>query len=223
MKKENNRMKKFVLLLLVLTIIALILVSSTYAKYTTTASASSVATIAKWDIVINEGTPDETKLETATFDLFETIVDTVDDAMDTEVANDGTTNTRIAPGTKGEFSMTVTNNSEVDAQFGINFTQTVTGGVTLPIVFSMTVDGGTATAGLTNIAPTEIAMGATKTIVVSWEWPYETGTNTVAGGNADQDITTEATGDAADTIIGIAARTATTITIDADITATQLD
>ena len=106
-RKNNNSLKTFVLLLLIV-MLALILIASTYAKYTTKLTWSSDTTIAKWAWTINNNdvSKDDTEF---TFDLFKTIKDT-DGGTEADV-----TTQKIAPGTKGSFSIEVTNASDVNA------------------------------------------------------------------------------------------------------------
>ena len=83
---KDNRLVKFTAFVLLITIIAICLVSGTFAKYTSEATASATATVAKWSIEVNDTeiavTGDHDTIE---FDLFETINDTVDGNAETDV------------------------------------------------------------------------------------------------------------------------------------------
>ena len=77
MKKENKLVKVIALVLFV-SVIALILVAGTYAKYTSTATGSDTAVVAKWDIKAGpEGNEVSITGDNATvaFNLFDTILD----------------------------------------------------------------------------------------------------------------------------------------------------
>ena len=141
-------------------------VSGTYAKYTSTFTGkTSTATIAKWAIEMKE-TADGTYAAAADdfkFNLFETITET-DGSIDTDVKNDGTKNTVIAPGTKGTFTIYLKNASDVNAAYDVEFTPNING---LPINF--TVNGVT---GLNNISAKPINMNGEETVKVDWEWPF---------------------------------------------------
>ena len=200
---EKNKTMKMVSITLLLVMIALVLVSGTYAKYTSSASGSDSAQVAKW--AFNVGGTDITT-KTFTFSLFSTIKDS--DGTSTE--DDVATGKIIAPGTSGSFDIELENKSEVSAKYGINFT--ITNEENIPVKFS--TDGKTWTESLANITAdntaTKLAQNETKTITVKWKWDYE-------DTNAD---TKEAT-DIADTNLGKAGTA--TISVSAEVTATQID
>jgi len=204
--RNDNKLVKFTSFVLLVTIVAVSLVSGTFAKYTSTATASATATVAKWSLKVNDTeiavTGDH---ETIEFDLFETILDT--NTGDDDEATTGEADvkeTLIAPGTQGSFALKVDNLSEVNAVYSIAFAQTGMDGV--PLQYS--VDGAdwkNAIADI-NVTDAELAMeNGTETITVYWQWPFE--------GN--------------DTATGIAAQTGTVankeVKVTATITATQVD
>ena len=112
-KGEIMKKNKIFVLGLIVTFVAFIslsLVSSTWAKYTSSVSSTSTATVAKWSF-------DSVDLSAKTieFNLFNTILDTDDqtegeNGKETDVAPG-----RIAPGTKGSASFTFKNTGEVNA------------------------------------------------------------------------------------------------------------
>lgn len=173
-------------------------VSGTYAKYTSsTDSKSDTARVAKWDIDFN--TLDTTN-HTFTFNLFNTIVDT-DGNGETDVLSKAADKV-IAPGTKGEFIISLLNNSEVTANYSIDFTVTNDDGI--PVEFS--VDNGTTwTTTLADIGDTELSKDSSEptAVKVQWRWAFER--------NDDADDTTLG-------LDGIA-----TIEVAAKVTATQVD
>ena len=83
---EKNKTMKMILITLLIAMIALVLVSGTYAKYTSSASGSDTARVAKWSFIV--GGADTVTENTFTFDLFKTIKDTDgEDEVDVISAN----------------------------------------------------------------------------------------------------------------------------------------
>ena len=95
---KDNKIMKFVGFVLLITVIALIVVAGTYAKYTSSATGSSSAVVAKWDIKAGKS-GEEVSItgsnSTVAFNLFDTIKNE-DGTEETDVV-DG----KIAPGTSG--------------------------------------------------------------------------------------------------------------------------
>jgi len=208
MKKDKT--VKIVILLLALTMVVLMLVSGTYAKYTSTASGTDSISVAKWSILLGQTEIATASAQTVTIDLFNTIYDTNGGAAETDVASN-----LIAPGTKGSFSLDITNNSEVNAEYTL--TSSVTNTSNIPVEFS--VDGGSTwtTTINTSSSATALNMGATQTINVQWRWAFE--------GSGSSNYTASQT-DATDTTLGIAGQTsgsAPQLSVTVNITATQVD
>ena len=80
---KENKLAKFMALVLLITLLAVILVSGTYAKYTTSASGTDTATVAKWSIKFGSEDIAKSQTKTLSIDLFSTITNT-----------DGTTESR---------------------------------------------------------------------------------------------------------------------------------
>ena len=178
-------------------------VSGTYAKYTSTFTGStSTARVAKWAFTVNSA--NITKTNTFTFDLFKTVKDS-DGAAETDVKV-GEDENIIAPGTSGSFKIALANASEVNAKYSIAYT--VTNDANIPVEFS--VNGTDWTKDLTTLNVTDAAINMTSgeaEVNVQWRWTYEA---------TDRD--------AADTKLGVNAVEADqTITVKADVTATQVD
>ena len=199
---------KIAVVLLALVLVTSCIVGATFAKYTSVGQGSDSVTVAKW--TFNVGSTDITAVDEAafTFNLFDTIVDTVDGNTDAEVA-EGV----IAPGTKGSFDLVLTNASQVDAQYALDYTVTNTAG--LPIEFC--VDGTTWTSDLADVAASAATQldyqggtTNTKTITVQWRWAFETGANDDA----------KAANNILDTADGVATPT---LTVAVQVTATQVD
>ena len=110
-----------ILITLLFVMIALVLVASTYAKYTSNASGSASARVAKWSF--NIGTDNDIVAQNAfEFNLFDTINDT-DGKTETDVISSNNDKV-IAPGTQGNFNLVLENKSEVSAKYGIVYTVT---------------------------------------------------------------------------------------------------
>ena len=190
--------------------LALILIASTYAKYTTKLTGSSDTTIAKWAWTINNNdvSKDDTEF---TFDLFKTIKDT-DGGTEADV-----TTQKIAPGTKGSFSIEVTNASDVNAEYSLTLTETKATAVSSANIEYSIVGTDEATdwtndIGTFNLTDTSLNMNASKTVTLYWRWAYST---------------TESQ-DTADTAVGFAVAGATSesdksITVKAILNFTQID
>ena len=190
MEKTKKRIK-LIALLLVLVAATCCFTGYTLAKYTSTATINmGSATVAKWSFTVGDTEIAKSEAQTITVNLFETINDTGNTAAETDVATG-----KIAPGTSGKFDLVVKNTSEVTANYKINFTAT---GAEAPITFTYKIGTTTLEQGTDRA----LAIGATETITVTWEWPFD--------------------GD--DTALGIAAQNGTTaVTVTATLVATQKD
>lgn len=176
-------------------------VSGTYAKYTSSATASDSARVAKWDIDFNTLDTDD---HTFTFNLFETVLDSDGVSTETHIGASDI----IAPGTSGEFTMSLQNKSEVYANYSIDYTVTNTNNI--PVLFS--VNGGdTWTSDLADVADTPLDNQNATEITVQWKWAFEDTSSDDA----------KAARDASDTTLG-AAGTAE-LKVEAKVTATQID
>lgn len=165
--RSDNAIVKFTMLVLILTMLSLCLVSNTYAKYTSTFAESDTAIVAKWDVSAGDAS--------TTIDLFNSskIYDTngVTDYTqvgtdDTDVTN-GTADGIIAPGTWGSFFYSVSNNSDVNATYTVDYTVTA---ANVPLEWS--VDGSTWSTNLSNVSTTALNMGATANVTVYWRWAF---------------------------------------------------
>ena len=204
----GNKMLKLTSFVLLVTMIALTLVSGTYAKYTSSASGTDSAVVAKWNIKAG-AKGSETSITgsnaTVAFNLFDTINDTGNTADETDVADE-----KIAPGTAGSFEMSIKNDSEVTARYGISYTLSASD---VPIEFSVD-DGNTWTTSLSNVAAsdsTKIAMNSSKTVTVMWRWAFT--------GDASTNYTSSQT-DETDTALGLSTPT---VTVNATLTVEQVD
>lgn len=194
---KKNTTQKMILITLLFVMIALVLVASTYAKYTSNASGSASARVAKWSF--NIGTDNDIVAQNAfKFNLFDTINDT-DGNAETDVISSNNDKV-IAPGTQGNFNLVLENKSEISAKYGIVYT--VTNEKNIPIKFS--TDGQIWSTDLAEVVAdnetTKIAAkNGTKTINIQWKWEFD-GDDTQLGKDGTA-----------------------TVTVKADVTATQID
>ena len=182
--------RSLIVVLAVLCLATSCFVGSTFAKYTASANGTDTVAVAKWEF--KQGSTAFT--DSISFDLFQasTIVDTVDGNVDAEVLTD-----RVAPGTKGTFTTTIQNTSEVDAQYKLTFTPT-NSPANIVYTFTIVNDKGTTetdddvtvvTNGTLPADFTRIDMNETITVTANWEWAfssttdenYDTNDNSAAG------------------------------------------
>lgn len=197
-QRRSSMMVRLVAVLAVTMMFTMCFVGGTFAKYTSSATGTDSATVARWDIKVG-GTNIATN-DTFTFDLFKTIKDS--NGTDDEADMSPVDGTIIAPGTRGSFDIVIKNDSEVNATYAIDYT--VTNNDHIPVKFS--VDGTNWFDDINDldVSGVAISMGATATVRVQWMWEFErTG------------------GDATDTSLGSAATA--TLTVVANVTATQVD
>jgi len=185
-------------------------VCGTVAKYTSTASGQDVVSVAKWQFEVNSTNIAQATSQTFSFDLFNTI-----NEADTVSTEDGVHTALIAPGTGGSFDIDITNNSEVNAEYTLNMTETNAKGVYIQYSLDNTSwydDFADINADRTDVAIAKD--GGSETVTIYWRWCFE-GTDTGAH-SGQTDVT--------DTALGIAGQSAApTVTISATLTATQVD
>lgn len=207
---KKNRLMRIAALLLVLTLATSCFVGGTFAKYTSTATVTDTAKVAKWDVLLGTEQIANASTTVVTINLFETAnYDEDTTTTDADVA-DGKL---IAPGTGGSFALTLTNKSEVNAQYTMSLASVEIGDIPIQYSLDKSVWVDDITALNTNDALVEeaLAMGATDqtTATIYWRWVFGTGST-----------------DAADTLLGIAARDPSTVpqvTVTATITVEQVD
>ena len=112
---KNNTKKLGVMLLLGVIAVGSYFVSGTYAKYTRALSGSDTATVAKFSVEASN----LNKEQNATISLFDTVKEADLSAKEENVATG-----KIAPGTGGEFTTTLTNKSEVDVKAVVTLKET---------------------------------------------------------------------------------------------------
>ena len=202
---KKNKMMRIASVLLVAVLLSTSVISGTFAKYTSTATGSDEARVAKWDFKVSGSTVNS---NTFTFDLFKTINDTAGGAESDINPSDGTI---IAPGTQGSFEITLKNDSEVTAQYKIDYTVTNTNNI--PVKFSLDgTDWKDDIDELDVTTPVTVAIGATATpVTVYWMWEFERGTT-----DGEKE-----TNNGDDTTLGLAGTA--TIEVTATVTVEQVD
>lgn len=195
-QRRSSMMVRLVAILVVVMMFTMCMMSGTFAKYTSSATGSDVASVAKWDIKVN--TKNIAQYDLFDFELFKTIKDS--DGINDETDMSPVDGSIIAPGTSGNISIVIKNDSQVNAEYDIEYSVTNTNGI--PVQFSL--DGSDWKNDITelNVTGEAIAMNATKTATVYWQWPFN--------GN-----------DARDTTLGTEATA--NIIVSAKVTATQVD
>ena len=199
-RKRSSMMVRLVAVLAVTMMFTMCFVGGTFAKYTSSATGTDSATVAKWSFKVVE--TDIATTDTFTFDLFKTIKDS--DGINNETEMNPVDGSIIAPGTQGSFDLVLTNASQVTAQYAIDYT--VTNNNDIPVKFS--VDGGSNwTNDLADVAASDstklAANSGTTTIKVQWKWDFN------------------GSDDSFDTALGIGGNAV--LTVAAVITATQVD
>ena len=201
---KNNKTVKFMALVLFVTILAIILVSGTYAKYTTSATGSDFATVAKWSIKLGDEDIAKSTEKTFSIDLFSTITNTDGSEEKNVKKTDGTL---IAPGTMGSFTLlSLKNESEVNAKYSVTYTLSNESGV--PLEFTTNKDDESSWKSdftAVNISNEALATNATATTAtVYWRWAF----------------TKDTARDTSDTTLGT---TTPTVTLTAEIDVEQAD
>ena len=201
---KNNKTVKFMALVLFVTILAIILVSGTYAKYTTSATGSDTATVAKWSIKLGDEDIAKSTEKTFTIDLFSTITNTDGTGEKNVKKTDGSL---IAPGTMGSFTLaSLKNESEVNAKYSVTYTLSNESGV--PLEFTTNKDDESSWKSdftAVNVSNEALATDATATTAtVYWRWAF----------------TKDTARDTSDTTLGT---TTPTVTLTAKIDVEQAD
>ena len=196
-RKRSSMMVRLVAVLAVIMMFTMCFVGGTFAKYTSSATGTDSATVAKWDIRVN-GSEISTS-NTFTFDLFQTITDSDLTSAETDIAPaDGSI---IAPGTSGKFSIAIQNLSQVNAKYAIDYTVTKTDNI--PVEFSTNGTDWKTNINQLNVTDDAIGLGTEETVTVYWRWRFEAGR------------------DELDTSLGKDGTA--TLTVVANVTATQVD
>ncbi len=173
---KKNKMMRIASVLLVAVLLSTCAISGTFAKYTSSGSATATAIIAKWDIQL-KGAAITNDVE---FSLVDTWLNT------NATVNDSVADKKIAPGTSGRGEIVLENKSEVAAEIVASFVET---GKPANMTFTYTYENSNGNTGTVDGAPIAIGIGETVTIKVDWVWAF---TNDVENTYAGQDIKVDA-------------------------------
>lgn len=170
---KKNRLMRIAALLLVLTLATSCFVGGTFAKYTSEFTAEDSARVAEWAFSVGPDASSTVSVDLAvdktfTFELFDSIVDTVDGNDDADVDDSAKI---IAPGTKGSITVVLKNDSEVNATYAVDYTETNEAGV--PLKWSLNGTDWEDAITTFNKAATAIAMDATAEITLHWMWAFD--------------------------------------------------
>lgn len=163
---KKNTKKIGVMLLLAVVAVGSYFISGTYAKYTRALGGSDTATVAKFDV--SAGNLNQT--QDAEIALFDNIKE-----ADTTSVEENVAQNKIAPGTGGQFPVTLTNKSEVDVNATISLSETANTD-NVPIEYSL--DGTTwKTANELTKEVTLDYVGKTdaktsENVTVYWRWAF---------------------------------------------------
>lgn len=167
---EKKKSSLLILLVLVV-IVSMYFINTSYAKYKSNVSGNDSVRVAKWVWAINGKDVDLASNKSFTMDLFNNseLLDDDCSAKETDVVSEDKV---IAPGTCGKFSISIKNNSEVNAKYSLNLS--ITNNDNIPILFSKDKSSwGDITTLVKN--DTSIAAGATtEEETIYWRWAFET-------------------------------------------------
>lgn len=235
---RKNKMMRAASGLLVATLLTTSVISGTFAKYTTSATGTDTARVAKWGVEITANgstfaTEYETDDETSKTAIAKSVIGTGAEDKDKEV---------VAPGTKGEMAkMTLTGTPEVAVKvsytgaFALDDNWKVGDDFYCPLIITVKSNTGTTTikqndtvntkeafnnavnaaiaAYSKEYAPgTNLSEKGDDSLTVTWEWPFDDADN--SGANDEKDT---ALGNAAN------AANAATVKLEVTTTVTQID
>lgn len=166
-RKRSSMMVRLVAVLAVTMMFTMCFVGGTFAKYTSSATGTDSATVAKWSFKVGE--TDIATTDTFTFDLFKTIKDS--DGINNETEMNPVDGSIIAPGTQGSFDLVLKNESQVTAQYAIDYTVTNDGNI--PVEFSTNGTDWKTNINDLDVSGVAIDMGATETVTVQWKWVFD--------------------------------------------------
>ena len=137
-KEKENRLPKFSAFVLLITILMLTFISGTFSRYTTNVEKEDSAVVAKWDVSIGNASESfELFNKSAIYDTKDVIDFTQAGTVDTDV-KEGATDAIIAPGTWGKLAIELNNNSDVTAEYDLDYDINDTG-----VPFEWSINGST--------------------------------------------------------------------------------
>ena len=196
--KNGSKKKKLVIVLLLLVVACgCYFVSGTYAKYTRALVGSDTATVAKFSVDASG----LNKEQNATISLFDNVKE-----ADTTSSEENVLEGKIAPGTGGSFTTTLTNKSEVDVKAVVTLKETANTS-NVPIEYSLDKTNWKSASEITKEVNLDYvgktSSNSSSDVTIYWRWAFD-GT------------------DSTDTALG-EATTAPTVTTQVTATFTQID
>lgn len=196
--KNGSKKKKLVIVLLLLVVASgCYFVSGTYAKYTRALSGSDTATVAKFSVDASG----LNKEQNATISLFDNVKE-----ADTTSSEENVLEGKIAPGTGGSFTTTLTNKSEVDVKAVVTLKETANTS-NVPIEYSLDKTNWKSASEITKEVNLDYvgkkSANSSSNVTIYWRWAFDGS-------------------DSTDTTLG-EATTAPTVTTQVTATFTQID
>ena len=195
--KNGSKKKKLVIVLLLVVASGCYFVSVTYAKYTRTLGGSDTATVAKFSVDASG----LNKEQNATISLFDNVKE-----ADTTSSEENVLEGKIAPGTGGSFTTTLTNKSEVDVKAVVTLNETANTS-NVPIEYSLDKTNWKSASEITKEVNLDYvgkaSANSSSDVTIYWRWAFDGS-------------------DSADTALG-EATTAPTVTTQVTATFTQTD
>ena len=166
-EERDNRIVIIVIFVLLVTMVTLILVSGAYARYTSKAAGSDVATVAKWSFKVNGTEIGGVAEKEVQFDIFSTLMGQEDNIYKTD-------GSLIAPGTKGSFNIQLTNESEVNAEYKVSYTMENSSAIPLEFSYDQQKWDRSIETALNMDSYTPINKDQTLTTkTIYWRWAFE--------------------------------------------------
>lgn len=244
---EKNRMMRLASCLLVLTLLTTCMISGTYAKYTTKAEGSDMARVAKWGVTVTANgstfAKDYVKNDTTVSTIAKSVVAAASAGEETDnlvapgtsgtmtkMKLTGTPEVAVKVSYTGSFDISE-NWTDKDGNFYCPLIITIskTGGsevkvqqnetITTVDLFEQAVNNAIKAYSKEYEANTDLSEKGDASLTISWEWPFETGT--------DDDKKTA--NNVKDTYLGnvaagtVTGKTAPTVTLTVTTTVTQID
>ena len=182
--KKRNWIFKIASALMMACLLTTCVISGTFAKFTSQASGSTTVKVATWDFNFEDS---QSTQKTFAVDLAATTE--LDGGADEQV--DTTNEGILAPGTKGSFSISLENKSQVSASYAVSFEYEDASKAPTNLKFCATENGTYSTLADLNGAFAAVEeenrtlahTNGTDTITVYWKWEFTNTDETSYAGN----------------------------------------
>ena len=166
--KNGSKKKKLVIVLLLLVVASgCYFVSGTYAKYTRALGGSDTATVAKFSVDASG----LNKEQNATISLFDNVKE-----ADTTSSEENVLEGKIAPGTGGSFTTTLTNKSEVDVKAVVTLKETANTS-NVPIEYSLDKTNWKSASEITKEVNLDYvgkkSANSSSNVTIYWRWAFD--------------------------------------------------